>query len=58
MCYDERLFRSWTTKRAQKREKIQPVTERERSQATPMRPAPTPETQTRKETERELEEIV
>jgi hypothetical protein len=57
MCYEERLFRSWATKKAQKREKDQPLTERAR-QATPMRPAPTPQTQTRREVEREPAEIV
>ena len=58
MCYEERLFRSWTAKKAQKREKDQPVTERDRSQVEPVRTAPVAETKTRKEVERELEEIV
>lgn len=58
MCYEERLFRSWATKKAQKREKNQPVTEHDRPQIVPIRPALTPETTRRKEVERELEEIV
>jgi len=59
MCYEQRLFRSWATKgSAQRREKNQPVTERDRSQAMPIRGAPTPETKRRKEIEPEVEEIV
>jgi hypothetical protein len=57
MCYEERLFRSWATKNAQKREQSQRVTERDRPQV-PIRPAPVPEAKRRKEVERELEEIV
>jgi hypothetical protein len=58
MCYEERLFRSWATKKAQKREENHPVTERDRSRVMPIGDAPTPETKRRKEVERELEEIV
>jgi hypothetical protein len=58
MCYEERLFRSWATKKAQKREKNLPMTERDRSRLTPIRAAPTPDTKRRKEVEREFEEIV
>jgi len=58
MCYDERLFRSWATKTAQKRDKDRPAGERDRSQLTPDSPAPTPETKRRKDVERELEKIV
>jgi hypothetical protein len=58
MCYEERLFRSWATKKAKKREENKPVTERARPQVVPIRPAPTPETTRRKKVERELEEIV
>ena len=58
MYYDERLFRSWATKQAQKRDKDRPSDERDRSQLTPDSPAPTPETKRRKDVERELEEIV
>ena len=58
MCYDERIFRSWATKRVQKREKDRPASEPDRSQLMPDPPAPTPETKRRKDVERELEEIV
>lgn len=58
MCYEERLFRSWVAKKAQKRAPSQPVTERDRSQAEPMRSAPADEPKPRKEREREPEEIV
>jgi hypothetical protein len=58
MCYEERLFRSWATKKTQKREDNKPVTESVRSPAVPIRPVPAPETTRRKEVERELEEIV
>ena len=55
MCYEERLFRSWATKKVQKREENHAVTEHDRSQVIPIRAAPTPERQRRKEVERELE---
>lgn len=58
MCYEERLFRSWTAKRARKDEKAQPATERDRPQVEPIHTAPAAETRPRKELERELEEIV
>jgi hypothetical protein len=61
MCYEERLFRSWTAKRARKHERDQPVTEvteRDRPKVEPIRTAPAAETKPRKEMERELEEIV
>lgn len=58
MCYEERLFRSRARKKAQKRDENKPVTEHDRPQVVPIRPAPTPETTRRKEVERELEEIV
>jgi hypothetical protein len=58
MCYDERLFRSWATQKARKREKDQPAGERDRSPAMPDSPTSIPETKRRKDAERELEEIV
>jgi hypothetical protein len=58
MCYEQRLFRSWATQRAQKRKKNQPSTERDRSRVIPIRAAPTSETEPRKEMEREVEEVV
>ena len=56
MCYDERLYRSWATKRLQKRDKKEPVTGQDRPREMPVSPAP--ETKRRNELERELEEIV
>ena len=58
MCYEERLFRPWATKKAQMREQDPPVSEHDRSHVTPIRAAPTPERKRRKEVERESEEIV
>ena len=58
MCYEERLFRSWATKKADKRRGNKPVTESDRAPPMPIRPAATPEVERRKEVERELEEIV
>jgi hypothetical protein len=58
MCYDERLFRSWATNKARKREKDQPASERDRSPVVPVPPTSTAETKRRKDVERELEEIV
>jgi hypothetical protein len=58
MCYEERLFRSWGTKKTQKREENHLVTERDRAPPMPIRPAATPEVERGKEVERELEEIV
>ena len=58
MCYEERLFRSWTAKKARKDDKDQPVTERDRSRVEPIRTAPAAEAKPRRELERELEEIV
>jgi hypothetical protein len=58
MCYDERIFRSWATKKAQKREKGRPAGEPDQSQVMRDPPAPTPETKPRRDVERELEEIV
>ena len=58
MCYEERLFRHWAVKKAQKREQDLPISEQDRSHVKPIRAAPTPETKRRKEVERESEEIV
>lgn len=56
MCYDERLFRSWLTKKAHKREQSAPVGEQDRPRVVPLRPAPTHQATRRKEMKRELEE--
>lgn len=58
MCYGEKLFGRWTIKKAQKREENAPISEHDRSQVTPIRAAPTPETKRRKDVERESEETV
>jgi len=58
MCYEVKLFRSWATRKAEKREGNKPVTERDRAPPMPIRPAATPEVERRKEVERELGEIV
>lgn len=59
MCYDERLFRSWLTKKAHKRERSAAVGEQDRpAVVVPLRPAPTHQTRPRKELKRELKEIV
>jgi hypothetical protein len=57
MCYEE-SFRSWTTKKTQKRERDTAARERAHGVEPPIRPAPLPKTTRRKEAERELEEIV
>ena len=58
MCYEESLVRSWTTKKAQKRERDTAASERVHPVEPPIRPAPLPKTTRHKEAERELEEIV
>jgi hypothetical protein len=55
MRYEERLFRSWATKNAQKREEDQPVTEHRRRCRFA---GAEPETTLRNEVKRNLEEIV
>jgi hypothetical protein len=58
MCYEESLFRSWTEKKAQKRQRDTASMERAGPVEQPIRPAPLPETTRPKEAERELETIV
>jgi len=58
MCYEVRSFRSWGTRKLEKRHGNEPVTERDRAPPMPIRPAATPEVERRKEVERQLEEIV
>jgi len=60
MCYEERLFRSfrrWTTSKGKRQEQQQPLTQRDQPAVAP-RPASSPETTRRKESEREPEEVV
>jgi hypothetical protein len=58
MCYEERFFRLWTKRKAQKREEIKPEIRRARPDVQPIRPVPEREVTRRKEVEREFEEIV
>ena len=58
MCYEESFFRPWAARKDQKRERNQPVTGRERPQPEPVSSEGAGEAKPRKETERELEEIV
>jgi hypothetical protein len=58
MCYEERFLRYWTTRKAEKRQRTKPVTERDRPPPVPIGPAATPEAESREKPEHELEEIV
>jgi hypothetical protein len=63
MCYEERLFRSWFTKRAQRREREIAAPERSRPVESPAHSAPMTETVLptevqRKRERREPEEVV
>ena len=58
MCYEEGFPRSRATRRAEKSQRNEPVTERDRPPPVPPRPAATPEVERREKVERELEEIV
>jgi hypothetical protein len=58
MCYEQEFLRYWATRRAEKRQRNEPVTERDRPPPMPIRPAATPEVERRQKVESELEEIV
>jgi hypothetical protein len=58
VCYEERFFRLWAKRKAQKREEIKPEIGRARPDVQPIRPVPEREVKRRKEVEREFEEIV
>ena len=58
MCYEEGFLRSWATRKAEKRQQNEPVTERDRPPPVPNRAAATPATGHRDKVEAELEEIV
>jgi hypothetical protein len=58
MCYEEGFLKYWTTRKAEKRQGIKPVTERGRPPPVPIGPAATPEAESRKNREHQLEEIV
>jgi hypothetical protein len=58
MCHEEGFLRYWATRNADKRQRTNPVTERDRPPPVPIRPAATPEAERDEEVERELEEIV
>ena len=61
MCYEERLFRSWSTKKVRKSEREVTASERSRPVQTPIRSAPVTETthltSPRKPERREMEEV-
>jgi hypothetical protein len=58
MCYEQKFLSYWATRRAEKRQPNEPVTERDRPPPMPIRPAATPEVQRPEKVESELEEIV
>jgi hypothetical protein len=58
MCYEQKFLRYWATGRAEKRQRNEPVGERDRPPPTPIRPAATPEVERREKVESESEEIV
>jgi hypothetical protein len=58
MCYEQKFLEYWTTRRAEKRQRNEPVTERDRPPPMPIRPAAAPAVERREEVESELEEIV
>ena len=58
MCYEQKFLIDRATRRAEKRQRNEPATERDRPPPMPMRPAATPEAERREKVESELEEIV
>lgn len=59
MCFEDRLFRSWTTQKVRSRERNAPVIEPDRAEVKPSETAlGLDTTKHRQETERELEELV
>jgi hypothetical protein len=58
MCYEQEFLSYRAARRAERRQRNEPVTERDRSPPRPTRPAATPEVERREKVERELEEIV
>ena len=58
MCYEEGFLRSWATRKTERRQRNEPVTERDRPPPVPLRPAATPEAEHPEKVEGELEEIV
>jgi hypothetical protein len=57
MCYQERLFKEWLTKKAHKRQQPDSLTEAAPLQKPP-RTVPQPTTASRRDRKRELEEAV
>lgn len=55
MCYEERLFRRWGTKKAEKLEEIRRAVERTPAPVVPIHAKPASETRKPKEVETELE---
>ena len=58
MCYEQEFLRYRAARRAEQRQRNEPVTQRDRTPPGPTRPAATPEVKRRGKVERELEEIV
>ena len=58
MCYEQEFLRYRAARRAELRQRNEPVTERDRPPPRPTRPAATPEVERRENVERELEETV
>ena len=58
MCYEQGFLRYWTTRKAEKRQRTKPVTERDRPPPVPIGPAASPEAESCEKPEQELEEIV
>jgi hypothetical protein len=58
MCYEQKFLGYRVTRRTEKRQRNEPVTERDRPPPMPIRPAATPEVERREKVESELEEIV
>lgn len=58
MCYEAGILKLWAKRKAPKREQVEREVERDRSNVQPGGPGLEREITRRKETERELEEIV
>ena len=58
MCYEQEFLRYRAWRRAETRQRNEPVTERDRPPPRPTHPAATPEVERHEKVERELDEIV
>ena len=57
MCYEQEFLKYWATRKAEKRQRNEPVTRSDRPPPMPTRPAATPEVERGEKVESELEEI-